>query len=112
MSYNYAKERAHLKRAAWHDSHGNTQKALAHFGRALYFGAKRGRESGEVGGGGGRAAADKKLTSKESSDLLDRYVASRRAQAALDEITGGLGAMDIERQPHAQPARRMSHYGR
>ena len=49
MSYNYAKEKAHLKRAAWHDSHGNTQKALAHFGRALYFGAKRGLESGESG---------------------------------------------------------------
>ena len=54
----------------------------------------------------------KKPTLKESSDKLDRFVASRRAEAALDEITGGLGAMDIERQAQAQPARSMSHYGR
>ena len=91
---------------------GNTQKALAHFGRALYFGAKRGREEDESGEGSVEQQPKKKPTLKESSDKLDRFVASRRAEAALDEITGGLGAMDIERQAQAQPARRMSHYGR
>lgn len=111
MNYNYAKERAHLKRAAWHDSHGNTQKALAHFGRALYFGAKRGREAGESGEPEVEPPK-KKLTLKESSDRLDRFVANHSAQAALEEITGGIGAMGIERQPQAPPARRMSHYGR
>lgn len=106
MHYNYAKERAHLKRAAWHDSHGNTQKALAHFGRALYFGAKREREEEDTKDDKSVEPPPKKRTLKESSDLLDRFVASR---AEMDELTGGLGAMDIR---PAQPARRMSHYGR
>lgn len=112
MHYNYAKESAHLKRAAWHDSHGNTQKALAHFGRALYFGAKRGREEEDTNMQNGEQVEQRpkkktvKESVKESSDRLDSFLADR---AAVDEITSGLGAMHVRPEP---PARRMSHYGR
>jgi len=44
----HEKYEAHLRRSAWYGATGNTRKALSHFGRALYYGTKRGRDDDDM----------------------------------------------------------------
>ena len=93
-----SKEQAHLKRAAYYDSRGNTPKALAHFGRALYFGGKR-RTNDDLG-------KDEPIPKRQklSADVEKSLTDFRNYE---DEISAGLGSMRV-----GGGEKRMSAYGR
>lgn len=106
------KEQAHLKRAAYYDSRGNTPKALAHFGRALYFGGKRAHDDMDVDTEKAESSIPKrgKLAQdvKRSLQNYTDYVAGR-------ELASSLGSMRVGGDQGEQPPerqRRMSGYGR
>jgi hypothetical protein len=102
------KEIAHLKRAAYYDSQGDTKRAMAHFSRALYFGGiKRTADHMDVD------TADKQNTESSSSkrgkidpSLVKDVQKSLRNYStflALRDTTTGLGAMGLGDRQQARP---------
>lgn len=102
------KEIAHLKRAAYYDSQGDTMKALAHFSRALYFGgSKRTADKMEVDTSDQqKAESSSSKRGKLDPSLVKDVQKSLRnysTHLALRDIGTGIGAMGLGDRQQARP---------